>query len=137
MGRRHSKNAGIMGSESLTYHERKALGFGTVKERLGKVRRPAARSGAPRAAARCSRPPAAAAHAARSALSALPRAHSSWQQPCVHHGARAARAPRQGGCSVPARRVPLPAAAEPLTAAARLAPTSTPRTPMATFMTAA
>jgi hypothetical protein len=27
-----------MGSEALTYHERKALGFGTVKERVGKVR---------------------------------------------------------------------------------------------------
>jgi len=26
-----------MGSEALTYHERKALGFGTVKERVGKV----------------------------------------------------------------------------------------------------
>jgi hypothetical protein len=39
MGRRHSKNAGVMGSEALTYHERKALGFGTVKERLGKVRK--------------------------------------------------------------------------------------------------
>ena len=37
-GSRHSKNAGTMGSESLTYHERRALGFGTVKERLGKVR---------------------------------------------------------------------------------------------------
>lgn len=36
-GQRHSKNAGVMGSESLTYAERKALGFGTVKERLGKV----------------------------------------------------------------------------------------------------
>lgn len=36
---KHSKNAGVMGSESLTYHERKALGFGTVTERLGKVRR--------------------------------------------------------------------------------------------------
>lgn len=36
MGRRHSKNAGVMGSEQLTYHERRALGFGTVKERLGK-----------------------------------------------------------------------------------------------------
>jgi hypothetical protein len=36
-GQRHSKNAGIMGSEALTYHERKALGFGTVKERIGKV----------------------------------------------------------------------------------------------------
>lgn len=36
-GQRHSKNAGIMGSEALTYHERKALGFGTVKERVGKV----------------------------------------------------------------------------------------------------
>ena len=33
---RHSKNAGGMGSEALTYHERRALGFGTVKERLGK-----------------------------------------------------------------------------------------------------
>ena len=38
MGRRHSKNAGVMGTEAFTYHERKALGFGTVKERLGKVR---------------------------------------------------------------------------------------------------
>ena len=37
-GSRHSKNAGVMGSEALTYDERKALGFGTVKERLGKVR---------------------------------------------------------------------------------------------------
>jgi nitric oxide synthase-interacting protein len=37
-GQRHSKNAGIMGSEALTYHERKALGFGTVKERIGKVK---------------------------------------------------------------------------------------------------
>lgn len=37
-GQRHSKNAGIMGSEALSYHERKALGFGTVKERVGKVR---------------------------------------------------------------------------------------------------
>lgn len=36
-GQRHSKNAGVMGSEGLTYHERRALGFGTVKERLGKV----------------------------------------------------------------------------------------------------
>jgi hypothetical protein len=36
-GQRHSKNAGIMGSEALTYHEKKALGFGTVKERIGKV----------------------------------------------------------------------------------------------------
>lgn len=35
-GQRHSKNAGIMGSEALTYAERKALGFGTVRERLGK-----------------------------------------------------------------------------------------------------
>ncbi|KAF6256994.1 hypothetical protein COO60DRAFT_1702037 [Scenedesmus sp. NREL 46B-D3] len=35
-GQRHSKNAGIMGSEALSYHERKALGFGTVKERVGK-----------------------------------------------------------------------------------------------------
>ena len=35
-GSRHSKNAGTMGSENLTYHEKKALGFGTVKERLGK-----------------------------------------------------------------------------------------------------
>lgn len=35
---KHSKNAGVMGSEALTYHERKALGFGTVSERLGKVK---------------------------------------------------------------------------------------------------
>ena len=35
---RHSKNAGTMGAEALTYHERRALGYGTVKERLGKVR---------------------------------------------------------------------------------------------------
>ena len=38
MGRKHSKNAGIMGSEALTYHERKGLGHGMVQERLGKVR---------------------------------------------------------------------------------------------------
>lgn len=37
-GQRHSKNAGVMGAESLSYHERKALGFGTVQQRLGKVR---------------------------------------------------------------------------------------------------
>ena len=36
-GQRHSKNAGTMGVEGLTYHEKRALGFGTVKERLGKV----------------------------------------------------------------------------------------------------
>lgn len=36
MGRKHSKNAGVMGSEALTYHERRALGYGTTKERLGK-----------------------------------------------------------------------------------------------------
>lgn len=36
-GQRHSKNAGGMGAENMTYAERKALGFGTVKERLGKV----------------------------------------------------------------------------------------------------
>ena len=36
-GQRHSKNAGTMGSEAQTYGERSALGFGTVKERLGKV----------------------------------------------------------------------------------------------------
>uniref|UniRef100_A0A7R9YV45 Nitric oxide synthase-interacting protein zinc-finger domain-containing protein n=1 Tax=Chlamydomonas euryale TaxID=1486919 RepID=A0A7R9YV45_9CHLO len=35
-GQRHSKNAGVMGAEGLRYHERRALGFGTVKERLGK-----------------------------------------------------------------------------------------------------
>jgi nitric oxide synthase-interacting protein len=34
---KHSKNAGVMGSEALTYNERKALGHGTTKERLGKV----------------------------------------------------------------------------------------------------
>ncbi|GAX79246.1 hypothetical protein CEUSTIGMA_g6686.t1 [Chlamydomonas eustigma] len=35
-GQRHSKNAGVMGSEGLSYAERRALGFGTIKERLGK-----------------------------------------------------------------------------------------------------
>lgn len=39
-GQRHSKNAGVMGSEALTYHERKYLGYGTVKERLSKVAAP-------------------------------------------------------------------------------------------------
>ena len=38
-GSRHSKNAGTMGAESQTYGERTALGYGTVKERLGKVRK--------------------------------------------------------------------------------------------------
>jgi nitric oxide synthase-interacting protein len=33
---RHSKNAGGMGSESLTHAERTALGYGTAVERLGK-----------------------------------------------------------------------------------------------------
>ncbi len=33
---KHSKKAGVMGSEALTYHERRALGFGTRKERFGK-----------------------------------------------------------------------------------------------------
>ena len=37
-GSKHSKNAGVMGSEALTYHERKAMGHGTLSERLGKVR---------------------------------------------------------------------------------------------------
>jgi len=37
MGRKHSKNAGGMGTEAPTYHERKAMGYGTAKERLGKV----------------------------------------------------------------------------------------------------
>jgi hypothetical protein len=40
-GSRHSKNAGVMGAESLTYHERKAMGYGTLSERLGKVRKDA------------------------------------------------------------------------------------------------
>ena len=35
-GSRHSKNAGTMGSESQTAGERSALGYGTVRERLGK-----------------------------------------------------------------------------------------------------
>lgn len=35
-GSKHSKNAGVMGSEALSYAEKKALGYGTVKERLGK-----------------------------------------------------------------------------------------------------
>jgi hypothetical protein len=34
---RHSKQAGGMGSENLTHAERQALGYGTAKERLGKV----------------------------------------------------------------------------------------------------
>lgn len=42
-GSRHSKNAGTMGSESQTAGERAALGYGTVKERLGKVLITAAR----------------------------------------------------------------------------------------------
>lgn len=37
-GSKHSKNAGTMGSESQTYHERKAMGHGTIRERLGKAR---------------------------------------------------------------------------------------------------
>ena len=36
-GSRHSKNAGTMGSEAMTYAEMKGLGYGTVNERLGKV----------------------------------------------------------------------------------------------------
>ena len=36
-GSRHSKNAGTMGSEAMTYREMKGLGHGTVHERLGKV----------------------------------------------------------------------------------------------------
>ena len=36
-GSRHSKNAGTMGSEAMTYGERSGLGHGTVQERLGKV----------------------------------------------------------------------------------------------------
>ena len=35
-GNRHSKNCGTMGSENMTYWERKHMGFGTMKERLGK-----------------------------------------------------------------------------------------------------
>lgn len=37
MGRKKSKNAGATGKETLTYHERKQLGYGTSNERLGKV----------------------------------------------------------------------------------------------------
>lgn len=44
-GQRHSKNAGVMGSEALTYAERKSLGYGTVSERLGKVGRERACTG--------------------------------------------------------------------------------------------
>ena len=29
--------AGTMGSESFTYEEKRALGYGTIKERLGKA----------------------------------------------------------------------------------------------------
>lgn len=35
-GSRHSKNAGTMGAEGLTYGEKRALGYGTVNERLSK-----------------------------------------------------------------------------------------------------
>lgn len=35
-GSRHSKNAGTMGSEVMTYAERRALGYGTAHERFGK-----------------------------------------------------------------------------------------------------
>mmetsp|Transcript_23780 Transcript_23780/g.28706 ORF Transcript_23780/g.28706 Transcript_23780/m.28706 type:complete len:317 (+) Transcript_23780:84-1034(+) len=35
-GQRHSKNAGAMGCESQTHAEKRALGFGTISERLGK-----------------------------------------------------------------------------------------------------
>lgn len=35
-GSRHSKNAGVMGSEAMTYAEMKTLGYGTAYERLGK-----------------------------------------------------------------------------------------------------
>lgn len=35
-GSRHSKNAGVMNSEAMTYAEIKALGYGTAYERLGK-----------------------------------------------------------------------------------------------------
>jgi hypothetical protein len=41
---RHSKQAGGMGSENLTHAERQALGYGTAKERLGKVRSPRMRT---------------------------------------------------------------------------------------------
>jgi len=37
MGRKKSKNVAGFGSEGLSYHERRALGYGTAKERLGKV----------------------------------------------------------------------------------------------------
>lgn len=37
MGRKKSKNVAGTGAEGLTYHERRALGYGTAKERLGKV----------------------------------------------------------------------------------------------------
>eukprot|EP00976_Prorocentrum_cordatum_P066607 1178381-Prorocentrum_minimum.AAC.2 len=36
-GSRHSKNAGGMNCEGMSYNERRALGFGTQKERLGKA----------------------------------------------------------------------------------------------------
>eukprot|EP00746_Dinoflagellata_sp_MGD_P159509 gnl/MRDRNA2_/MRDRNA2_86718_c0_seq1.p1 gnl/MRDRNA2_/MRDRNA2_86718_c0~~gnl/MRDRNA2_/MRDRNA2_86718_c0_seq1.p1 ORF type:complete len:317 (+),score=3.81 gnl/MRDRNA2_/MRDRNA2_86718_c0_seq1:66-1016(+) len=35
-GSRHSKNAGTMGSEAITYAENRACGYGTMVERLGK-----------------------------------------------------------------------------------------------------
>jgi len=35
-GRKHSQNAAVMWSEAPTYHERRALGFGTQKQRFGR-----------------------------------------------------------------------------------------------------
>jgi hypothetical protein len=57
MPRRHSKQTGGIGSEGLTYHERRALGYGTARERLGAVSevlvgRAAHPAAAPRAARR-------------------------------------------------------------------------------------
>ena len=34
--KKHSKQAGTLGSEALTHAERRALGYGTVRERLGR-----------------------------------------------------------------------------------------------------
>ena len=65
-GSRHSKNAGTMGSESQTAGERAALGYGTVKERLGKASAPAARCRALTAQpARCRPAPARCRHGLR------------------------------------------------------------------------
>ena len=51
-GSRHSKNAGTMGSEAQTYSERAGQGYGTISQRLGKVRDPRSQATSVRTPAR-------------------------------------------------------------------------------------